>query len=187
MATKREQYIATKFILNGRKGVAHKHTIRLYFQEQGIEIPRGKHIKTFAFEMLTKQGLLKDYIFPESNTYKNEVVSFSNKHESSPKPKYTKKYKAIRARKSTLGFYDSDEWQILRRAALKKYGCKCMKCGTTKEEMHVDHIKPRSKYPEFELDFSNLQVLCKTCNMKKLNIDETDYRTNSYLPKHLHL
>ena len=33
--------------------------------------------------------------------------------------------------------------------------------------IHVDHIKPRSKYPKLALDQSNLQPLCETCNLKK--------------------
>ena len=51
-----------------------------------------------------------------------------------------------------------------------------MVCGST-ERIHVDHIKPRSKYPELELDINNLQVLCEDCNIGKSNIDETDWRT----------
>ena len=76
-------------------------------------------------------------------------------------------------------FYDSFEWKELREEVLKKYGEKCMCCGATRKcgyKMHIDHIKPRSRYPELELDFSNLQVLCEKCNIRKSNIDETDYR-----------
>ncbi len=42
--------------------------------------------------------------------------------------------------------------------------------------MHVDHIKPRRKYPELALSRSNLQVLCNLCNHGKGNWDETDWR-----------
>jgi len=42
--------------------------------------------------------------------------------------------------------------------------------------LHVDHIKPRSKYPELSLTFSNLQILCEDCNFGKSNIDQTDWR-----------
>jgi len=51
-----------------------------------------------------------------------------------------------------------------------------MKCGTESKEIHVDHIKPRSKYPYLSLTFDNLQVLCHDCNMEKSNIHDTDYR-----------
>ena len=39
--------------------------------------------------------------------------------------------------------------------------------------MHVDHVKPRSKFPELALDLSNLQVLCNLCNVAKSNVDMT--------------
>jgi len=73
-------------------------------------------------------------------------------------------------------FYDSREWQVLRYSVLRKYGRKCMACSKTEGQMHVDHIKPRSRYPELELNFDNLQVLCRDCNMGKSAWDETDWR-----------
>jgi 5-methylcytosine-specific restriction endonuclease McrA len=73
-------------------------------------------------------------------------------------------------------FFGSEDWQKLRKIVLKTYGKKCMKCSTTKKVMHVDHIKPRSKYPHLQFDFNNLQVLCCDCNEEKSNKDETDYR-----------
>jgi len=42
--------------------------------------------------------------------------------------------------------------------------------------IHVDHIKPRSRYPELSLEIENLQVLCEDCNMGKSNVFETDWR-----------
>ena len=51
-----------------------------------------------------------------------------------------------------------------------------MKCGKSHVEIHVDHIRPRSKFPKLELDFDNLQVLCKSCNKEKSNLHSTDYR-----------
>jgi HNH endonuclease len=79
----------------------------------------------------------------------------------------------------TSPFYDSDDWKRLRYRALQHYGAKCMCCGATAKDgatIHVDHIKPRSKFPDLELEFSNLQILCKICNLGKSNIDATDWR-----------
>lgn len=76
-------------------------------------------------------------------------------------------------------FYDSDPWRRLKYQVLNTYPRVCMCCRKTEGEMHVDHIKPRSKYPDFELDFNNLQILCKDCNLGKSNLDETDYRPHS--------
>jgi len=46
----------------------------------------------------------------------------------------------------------------------------CQECGRrirNDYDLTVDHIKPRSKFPEFSLDNSNLQVLCRRCNSAK--------------------
>lgn len=81
--------------------------------------------------------------------------------------------------KSGDAFFDSDEWKALRYRVLLHYGRKCMCCGATPSDgkkMHVDHIKPRSKFPELALDFYNLQVLCEDCNLGKSAKDQTDFR-----------
>ena len=74
-------------------------------------------------------------------------------------------------------FYDSRAWLDMRYKALKLNGRVCLACRRSNVEMHVDHIKPRSIYPHLELTLSNLQVLCKDCNLGKSNVDETDWRT----------
>lgn len=72
-------------------------------------------------------------------------------------------------------FYESREWKVLRYKAIKLHGAVCQLCGAT-GQMHVDHIKPRSKYPELELRLDNLQVLCADCNIGKGAWDESDWR-----------
>lgn len=76
------------------------------------------------------------------------------------------------------GFYSTPEWRQLREEVINKYGNVCMKCGAECESIHVDHIKPRSKFRELELYFDNLQVLCGLCNLIKSNRNEIDYRTS---------
>jgi len=76
-------------------------------------------------------------------------------------------------------FLLSYEWRKLRYAALKKNNGKCELCGNGRGDgvkLHVDHIKPRRKYPELALSLENLQVLCELCNHGKGNWDETDWR-----------
>lgn len=77
-------------------------------------------------------------------------------------------------------FYKSPEWRLLRVRVLERFQCKCMMCGRSPKEhgivIHVDHIKPRSKFPELGLDFNNLQILCDDCNIGKSNKYETDWR-----------
>lgn len=67
-------------------------------------------------------------------------------------------------------FFNSTEWKKLRFNALQKYGNKCCSCGASAQSgavLHVDHIKPRSIYPEYALDIQNLQILCADCNLGK--------------------
>ena len=79
-------------------------------------------------------------------------------------------------------FYDSPEWKALRNKVSKTYPPICMRCGN-KDNLDVDHIKPRSKYPELELDFNNLQVLCRDCNLLKGTKDspEWNFKKNIYI------
>lgn len=70
------------------------------------------------------------------------------------------------------------QWRNLRKKVLDHYGDICQRCGASGNdtEIHVDHIKPRSKYPESAFEFGNLQVLCRNCNFSKNNRHNTDYR-----------
>ena len=77
-------------------------------------------------------------------------------------------------------FYSSPDWRRLRIMKLhnhnKDFGPKCSICRNASLSLHVDHIKPRSKYPELELDYNNLQVLCAECNIGKSNLEDKDLR-----------
>lgn len=77
-------------------------------------------------------------------------------------------------------FYRTRSWLELRYTVLQKRGTKCECCGLSKKDgaiIHVDHIKPRSRFPNLELVESNLQVLCELCNIGKSNKYETDWKT----------
>lgn len=90
-----------------------------------------------------------------------------------------KKQSALIAKRYGHSFYASEEWVRLRFRAFQLYGRSCMCCRTNDGEVHVDHIKPRSKYPALELDINNLQVLCRACNLGKSADSEEDYRPQS--------
>lgn len=72
-------------------------------------------------------------------------------------------------------FCESDAWLELRDLAIEKYGSVCMCCGSV-SRIQVDHVKPKSRYPDLALDINNLQILCWPCNRTKANRHETDYR-----------
>lgn len=76
-------------------------------------------------------------------------------------------------------FYDSNKWQRLRYQVLLESDGRCKLCGRSTREhgviMHVDHIKPRSRFPNLSMVKSNLQVLCEDCNRGKRNHDTVDW------------
>jgi hypothetical protein len=76
-------------------------------------------------------------------------------------------------------FYESSSWLDVRYRALKRENGYCQCCGsrgTPDNPIQVDHIKPRSRFPHLQLALSNLQVLCRHCNLGKSNSDWTDWR-----------
>lgn len=85
-----------------------------------------------------------------------------------------------RKKKRRVGALPKEEWRKLRYRALLAANGRCQCCGATAESsgapLHVDHIKPKSLFPELALEFSNLQVLCKDCNFGKHQWDQTDWR-----------
>ena len=84
-------------------------------------------------------------------------------------------------------FYWSDEWRKLRYQVIRENDSKCMACGRSPKLhsviMHVDHIKPISKFPELKLEKSNLQILCDDCNLGKGNTDSIDWRPDNHVFK----
>ena len=107
--------------------------------------------------------------------YYNIFLSKAEEYKKKKMPRKNRRKKA-KTKVDPWIFYKTREWLELRYKVLKTYGRKCMCCGTTTGQMHVDHIKPRSKYPELSLIFTNLQVLCHDCNIGKSNKDQTDWR-----------
>ena len=90
--------------------------------------------------------------------------------------KWNKYYKNIKKD----SFYSSLAWKVCRAWAIETMGQTCAMCGRSPKThgvaIHVDHIKPRSKFPELAFDKNNLQILCDDCNIGKLNRFSTDYR-----------
>ena len=56
-------------------------------------------------------------------------------------------------------------WDKTKKRVLKRDNYQCQQCGETEGEMHLDHIVPR-RLGGSE-DDSNMQILCKRCNLSK--------------------
>lgn len=75
----------------------------------------------------------------------------------------------------------SNDWRYLRKKVFKIQGDRCLKCGKKTSRMHIDHIKPKSRYPHLEYKIDNLQVLCQDCNREKSFDKIVDYRGSNHL------
>jgi len=127
---------------------------------------------------------LNPYVFKDEITDEKKFMPrpFNHKELMAAVPLFQKRRDLLialnREKAPKDGFYKSHQWLRLRYQVLTESKAVCGCCGASGRDttIHVDHIKPRSKYPELELEISNLQVLCSDCNMGKSNIEETDWR-----------
>ena len=78
----------------------------------------------------------------------------------------------------SAAFLSSWQWRKVRINVLLEQPY-CGACGakaTEESPLHVDHILPRSIYPELALSHWNLQTLCLDCNFGKANTLVADFR-----------
>jgi hypothetical protein len=153
-----------KEVLMGPKALICRHLGRV---QHGL---RDKHLIT---QICLETG------WPKPNKKNREMFFWRYYREACkqlpPKEVYEK---ALVVNKQA--FYRSGRWIALRYEVLKKHGGKCQCCGASPRDgaiLHVDHVKPRSKFPELALCLENLQVLCSDCNLGKSNTDSTDWRS----------
>lgn len=116
-----------------------------------------------------KDGSIKLTIRKHRKNNKNKRITLQDLIDNLDKPR-------IKVLSKSNAFIARPEWKALRLQVINHYGANCMRCGSV-DNINVDHIRPKSKYPELALDFDNLQVLCWSCNKEKNVHDETDYRT----------
>ena len=151
---------------------------------------RCRNCKAIYSKAFSRENGHKNYC---SRTCKNQYISEAKRLARQKNEKRSRESKRLRQKRRLenkmlaikdesarpLGFYDSREWRRVRFMVLRKYGFVCMACGAKPLPgipLHVDHVKPRSKYPELELSIDNLQVLCRDCNLGKSNEFEDDLR-----------
>lgn len=158
-------------------------------QRELLRIPIHESPQSYLLGFIIKESTWSKLLSIKANKCKQ--IKLSNKEKKKAK-KQSYKYKIPEIRNvevkpyshPELGtneyskFYSSTAWRQLRYLALKNAGgCQC--CGAKASDgvqIHVDHIKPRSRYPELELSLDNIQVLCEDCNIGKGDWDNTDWR-----------
>jgi len=65
--------------------------------------------------------------------------------------------------------------KFMSKQALLREDYTCQMCKLREPEiMEVDHILPKSIYPELFTDLNNLQILCPNCHRRKTNKDNKD-------------
>jgi len=158
------------------------------YTKSQVEIAKRVYKKKWA-QKAVKHGfpddLWNEMVNAKRKKGKRKKPSFNKTDSWEWKPPKKEKSKRVqqRSKVSALNskrFYKTKDWLSIRVRVLEKYQCKCMMCGRSPRDhgivIHVDHIKPRSKYPELSLDFNNLQLLCEACNIGKSNKYKTDWR-----------
>lgn len=101
---------------------------------------------------------------------KPNIYALPQKRRSNRKPRKTKGDNPSYQSGMGKTFYRTREWQKLRWQVLRDSDGRCGMCGRGRDTgtvLHVDHIKPRSRFPALELSAANLQVLCEDCNLGK--------------------
>lgn len=77
-------------------------------------------------------------------------------------------------------FLSTMEWRRKRKEIKIRDNGICLRCyfkfnKINTRDLQCHHIKPRSIYPELELDDSNLITLCKSCNTQIGTAEELDF------------
>lgn len=151
-----------------KTGLPHSSVIaKLIFEVTGWELPYAKDREAYIRRYWKKFVCSSENIKVALEKAETEHIVFAGQFGKRP------------------DFYDTPQWRITRYERLKLSGRKCQCCGAlggaSKPKggvvvIHVDHIKPRSLYPELSLSVENTQALCEDCNLGKGNWDETDWR-----------
>jgi len=75
---------------------------------------------------------------------------------------------------------NSRRYRVHKQRVFDRDGRICRYCGSDEEPLHIDHIIPRKVGGTHDLE--NLQVLCKTCNLRKSSKDEGVFLAQTATP-----
>jgi 5-methylcytosine-specific restriction endonuclease McrA len=75
---------------------------------------------------------------------------------------------------------NSRRYRVHKERVFMRDGRQCRYCGSDEEPLHIDHIIPRKAGGTHDLD--NLQVLCKSCNLRKSSKQEGVFLAQTATP-----
>ncbi|MGK7925879.1 MAG: retron system putative HNH endonuclease [Spirulina sp.] len=75
--------------------------------------------------------------------------------------------------------FQSPEKPAVHRSLLREQGSICCYCGReiTRETSHIEHLKPRSLYPDLALNYSNLLASCQGESTEPLGLNINKLQT----------
>lgn len=173
-----------------KKGMEYKRELIKALHTANI----GKTLNLWCAKTRVLEKMIRDNVDVVARANGRCPASVMAQTRPAPPPRVVHQPKIVSKRKKaasqidnlkfvqTDAFLQSREWQTLRYKVLSARGGRCECCGSSAAEgavIQVDHIKPRSKFPELALEIKNLQVLCRPCNMGKGAWDQTDWRGKS--------
>lgn len=150
------EYLETTFIrMILSQGFPEDQVIRIFAKEIHRLTKNRKKIRTI--ERL-ETSLKRVELSLKKEKVKNNSIGF----------KITNKKDELFALANTSAeyFYRTKTWKQFRFYAFSKKEKVCCKCNSTKD-LQLDHIQPRSIYPEKAFTLENVQILCKECNFGK--------------------
>jgi len=75
---------------------------------------------------------------------------------------------------------NSRKYRVHKERVFQRDGRTCRYCGSDEEPLHIDHIISRKRGGTHDLD--NLQVLCKSCNLRKSSKEEGVFLAQTATP-----
>ena len=75
---------------------------------------------------------------------------------------------------------NSRKYRVHKERVFARDGRTCRYCGSDEEPLHIDHIISRKRGGTHDLD--NLQVLCKSCNLRKSSKEEGVFLAQTATP-----
>lgn len=75
--------------------------------------------------------------------------------------------------------------KVLKKSLLKEQGYICCYCGCkiTEDNMIIEHLLPRSRYPNIELDYNNLLASCDGGRKKRTENNKINTQKNNIIPE----